>query len=526
MKSKVILILPPDSSDFDTFKLPSWEIIRIPPVGLIAIGSYVHEKGYEVKIIDCRELIVANKTNDYIPIVLKTIDEFRPDVIGINMLTATFDEATNISRELKNKYPNLLIIAGGPHPSVEPELTFQQNQYIDAICIGAGEEVCLDILDGKKTSAIPGLMRRDHTDRYEQRKVEMDLDKYPFPNYSLANADYTTLTVNTLTGWCFRGLPAISSRSCPYSCKFCASDWSKPFRFHSPEYVIEMVKYLSTFNIDVIPFMDDTISIVKERLHKICRGFIKAKLFYPHTHLRWYAQMRADQMDPDTLKLMKEAGCFGVSFGAESGSDRMLKIINKRTTVELNTRVSKYIEEAGLYLAASFMLGIPGETEADMEETITFMKKLPTHAKGFGSFRPLPGSPFYDEFIANGTLKKEELDWSNLGNFSKPPEYLFCDVSREKFDEIFDKASVVATRDKWTALHEDTFLKYPEIKEIATRERIKICKPDNYQSSAHIDYPRISFNLIKSILIALLRTYLPLGIRRKIRAIRRRRASQ
>ena len=255
MKSRAIFILPPYSSDIDSAEKPSWSIVRVPPIGLLSIGSYLHAKGHDIKIIDCREIINTYKTREYIPILLKIIGEFKPDIIGINVLTALFDETKVISRELKKRFPACVIILGGPHPSVEPVLTLQQNQYVDAICVGAGEEVSLDILDGQEMSNIQGLMHRNHIDKFEKRDVVMDIDKYPFPNYALANSNfYTDFTLYTIIGWGFKGLCELTSRSCPYSCKFCASDWSKPVRYHSPEYVIELVKYLSTYDIDVLGF--------------------------------------------------------------------------------------------------------------------------------------------------------------------------------------------------------------------------------------------------------------------------------
>lgn len=521
MKSKAIFILPPHSSDFDNFKLPSWNIVRIPPIGLITIASYLHAKGHEVKVIDCRALITDYKTNDYIPLILKTIDEFKPDMVGINILTALFDEAKKISCEIKSKYPDLLVLVGGVHPSVEPELTFKQNQYIDAICIGAGEEVCLDILEGEKINDIRGLLHRDYSDKFVPRPVELDIDKYPFPNYALVNSNfYTDFTLDTLNGWGYRGLAALTSRSCPYSCKFCASDWSKPFRYHTPEYVVEMARYLSTYDIDVITFYDDTIAVVKDRLYEICRGFIKAKLFYPYSNVRWFAAMRANQVEPDVLKLMKGAGCFGVSMGIESGSDKMLRVINKKTTVEMNKRACAYVREAGLSLGITFMIGIPGETEEEMNETLAFMQDMACLSKGIGSFRPLPGSPFYYEFIKNGTLSKEDIDWSNLGNFSIAPKYLFCDVPGEKLDRIYDKAHKIAYRNRWTAIHEDILLKYPkEIKSVASRRKIKISKPDNYESSTHITYAPFSIFSIYNTLLLTLYAFLPFKLRKQIRAV-------
>ncbi|TRZ96028.1 radical SAM protein [bacterium] len=522
MKNKAIFILPPYGLDFGLFKVPSWDIQRIPPIGLMAIGSYLYANGHNVKIIDCRHLIAEYKTNDYIPLILQIVDEFKPDMVGINILTALFNEAEKIASRLKKEFPGLTIIAGGPHPSVEPTLTFQQNQHIDAICIGPGEEVCLDIMEGKEINDIDGLLLRGGGDKFKPRPVEMNIDKYPFPDYRLGNVDfYTAFTVNTTTGWGYKAVSVLTSRSCPYSCKFCAADWSKPFRYHSPEYVVEMVRYFSAYDINVIAFCDDTIAAIRDRLYKICEKFIGSKLFWPHSGLRWIVSMRANQVEPDLLKLMKSAGCFGVGIGVESGSDRMLKVINKKTTVEMNRRACAYVKEAGLHLAASFMIGIPGETETEMNETITFMQNLNINTKGIGNFRPLPGSPFYNEFVKSGALSKKDINWSNLGNFSVAPEHLFCGVSTDRFEIISEKATSVAYKNRWTAIHEETLLKFPkEIKNIASRIKIKISKKDSYESSTHIAYTPFSIHLIYDTLLSTLRPFVPLKLRRRIRALR------
>jgi radical SAM superfamily enzyme YgiQ (UPF0313 family) len=521
MKSKAVFISPPHSTDFDMFKRPSWNVHRVPPIALLTLGSYLNASGHDIKIIDSRELIVRYKTNEYIPIILKIIDEFNPDIIGINVMTALFDEANIISREIRMKFPKSVIIAGGVHPSIEPVLTFQQNQYIDAVCIGPGEEVCLDILDGKSICNIQGLMLRDNIEKFENRDVVLDIDKYPFPNYDLVNRDYyTDFTTFTTVGWGYKGISELTSRGCPYACNFCATDWSKPFRYHSPEYIVELAKYLSTFDIDAITFWDDTMAANKERLYKTCEGFINSKLFWPHSKLRWFGAMRANQADPDMLKMMKRAGCFGTGIGIESGSDRLLKVMNKKTTVEMNKRACAYVSEAGLYLATTFMLGNPGETEMEMNETVAFMKNLKNCMKSVGIFRPLPGSRFYYEFINNNTLPKEHIDWSDFGLLTKAPQYTFCDVPREKLEEIYDNAQNKVFADSWTVIHEDILTKYPElVKNIARLSKVKIVKSDNYESSMHIPYAPFSPFMIYWNTLLGLYTHLPYKIRGRIKTL-------
>jgi len=522
MKSKMLLILPPhEITDFNMFTRPSWGIGRALPLGLLTVGSYIHSKGHDVKIIDSRELIVKHKTNEYIQLIVEVVEEFRPDVIGISVLTALFPEALKIACELKKNFPDCTIIAGGPHVSTEPDLTFQQNRYIDAICIGAGEEVCLDIVEGKNIDNIPGLMHRNSVDKYVSRPVEMDIDKYPFLNLDLVNVDYyTEFTLHTFVGWGYKGLVTLTSRSCPYSCKFCASDWSKPFRYHSPEYVVEMAKYLSTYDIDVIGFCDDTLAAIKSRLFKICQGFIDAKIFYPYTNLRWLCAMRANQVTPDILEAVKEAGCFSISIGIESGNDHILKVMNKKSTVAINRRACTYVQEAGLHLVASYIVGIPGETEEEMNDTVAFMQDSSCNSKGMGCFRPLPGSPFYREFVANGTLVKEEIDWGDLGDFSTITKYVFCNMSKEKLERYYDKALNKAAVKTWTTVHEDTLLRYPKlIKDIASKANVRICRGNDYQSSTHVAYRPFSPYAIGNYILLQLYSTLPYRLRRWVRSM-------
>jgi anaerobic magnesium-protoporphyrin IX monomethyl ester cyclase len=531
MKSKALLILPPGANDFNKYKVPSWNVCRIPPIGLISIATYLDSRGQEVRVVDCRELIVRHKTNDYVPIILKIIEDFNPDMVGLNVMTAAFNEAKKISDEIRKKFPKIFIVLGGAHPSIEPILTFKQILSIDAICVGPGEEVCFDILDGKNPINIPGLMCRDYSNSFEKRKIDLNIDKYPFLNYDLVDYSYyTEFTIDTTIGWGFKSLAALTSRSCPYSCNFCATSWSRPFRYHSAEYVIELAKRLAKYDIDVVSFFDDTLISIKDRLSEICEGFVRSKLFWPNTNKKWYANARANEVDSESLKLMKKAGCFGVAIGIESGSDRMLEVINKRSTIETNKRACNYVKEAGLFLGASFIIGIPGETENEMEKTLSFARDIDCNSRGVGVFRPLPGSPFYYNFVNDKILIKEKIDWADLGNFSAPSKYLFSKVSFKTLEKIWVKAVEIMYGNRWTAIHEDALLKYPnKIKEIASNARVKIAKSGEYNSSSHIPYVPFSFRALYIFYFSIFWNLIPFKIRVLIRSaiikIRRKYAS-
>jgi hypothetical protein len=254
--------------------------------------------------------------------------------------------------------------------------------------------------------------------------------------------------------------------------------------------VIDLAKHLASLEIEVISFFDDTIAVPLDRLQKICEGFIESKVFWPNRPLRWCAPLRADQVTPDLMQLMKRAGCFSVHIGVESASERMLNAMNKKTTPEINRRACACVNDAGLSLSASYIIGLPGETEEEMLDTIALMQEIGSNARGFSAFQPLPGSPFYYELIANNNLPKEKMDWSNLGDFSAVPDHLFSHVPRGRFKEILDHGSGVAFgKNLFLMVHEETLLRdREEILRIANDGpwEVRICRPENYESSAHI----------------------------------------
>jgi len=282
MSRRILLVMPPNDSDLDNYNKPAWSLCRIPPIGLLSIASYLTKSGYHTIVDDCRHMISTFKFKYYLDGLKSIVEYDEPDVVGINMLTADYSQVKLIAEGIKRNYPSVKIILGGVHPSVEPDLTLKQIPEADAVCVGAGEEVMLEVAKGCSLDNIRGLKTRNNADTFIEREPELNIDKYPFPNYDFVNKDwYTQLSTYTITGWAFKGISALTSRGCPYSCNFCASNYSKPFRFHSADYVIELAEYLTKMDVDVVSFFDDTMALKEDRLIDICNGFIRKKLFYP-----------------------------------------------------------------------------------------------------------------------------------------------------------------------------------------------------------------------------------------------------
>ncbi len=502
--SRLLLVLTPHRDDFDSWLKPTWSIKRVPPFGLYYIREYLRSKGHQCDVLDCRRLIQERQTNDFVSVVAEHIKQTCPDVVGINAITATMPWAEMLCKGIRNTYPGPIIL-GGVHPSVESLLTLQTLTDADAICIGPGEEICLDVLDrGNLNPSIPGLLIRGHEDCYVKRDPEMHIDKYPFPHWE---GYYTQLQAH-LTGWMSQAWYAMTSRSCPYSCRFCASDWSKPVRLHSAEYVIDMFQTVSK-NVDELLLCDDTIAINRERIERICRGIMGKGI-------RWACMIRANQADEDLLKLMKEAGCYYIGFGIESGSQRVLDILNKRTTVDMNHSAILLANKLGFYLTTSYMIGVPDETNEDMQATLAFMKNHRCNGLGIGVFRPLPGSSFYKELRDKYDLS----DWENLGNFSELPKQ---DFSKGNIPYWYDKAISLAYATQFACVTSDVYKKNRVlIDEMAKRTPVRVQSGDDYRSSTF--KPLNAFGFYSLIERPCIELYLssPYVIRRCLKSIVRR----
>jgi anaerobic magnesium-protoporphyrin IX monomethyl ester cyclase len=464
MSRRVLFIFPAYGTDYEMARLPYWRGCAAPPVGLLSIVSYLSSRGHACRLLDVRELVFRRRTVKVLPLISREVDSFKPDVIGVSLLTAHFEEVRGIVAHLKKRYPAIHITVGGPHPSVEPEVTLAQIDSLDSVCVGAGEEVCLAIAQGDTFKDIAGLMLRGSEDSFQHRKAEADLDKYPFPYQDVSHLDfYTDYSAYTMPNWLCRSLIVLTARGCPYSCRFCSCEWSRPYRRHSIEYVVEMIKFTAQLGIDTLHIRDDTLAADRSRLEALCEELQRTGLFLPSGPLRWRAVMRVDQVTPELLEIMKASGCFSIGFGMESGTDRILGLINKKTTVERNAQAARYVKEAGLELSASFIVGFPTETEEEMLRTIDFMSGLDVNNRALLSFRPMPGSPYYREFVESGFLDKKRANWQTLGDISILPDRSFAAVSLKRLRELTDLGRQRSYGVQYVQVHEDIAAKCPEL---------------------------------------------------------------
>jgi len=388
------------------------------PISLAIIAAYLEKNGVEVTIID--ELAGGD--------VNKELDKFKPDIAGITSTTPLAEDAYRIAALCRKK--GISTIMGGPHASSIPK---DALRHVNAIIIGEGEYAMLNIAKNGVTSKII------------KGNYVKDLDTLPFPAYHLLNMKHYMSTKDRIqesylqfVGLHKKVASIITSRGCPYDCTFCHNSWKGlPFRFNSPEYVIDLIKNLiKNYEIDNLWFFDDNLFANKPRLKKIFKLLKENKINLP-----WAGNARVDNVDEEILMAAKGAGCKQVTFGFESGSQRILDILNKKTTVEQNSKAIRLCGELGLLANGTFMIGNPTETVKDIRMTQDFIRKHKIYGCGVLITTPYPKTKLWDWCEKKGKIPKN-FKWSDY-DYRKIPINV-SDIPPKKLKKLYHETAYIS----------------------------------------------------------------------------------
>ncbi len=412
MKNKVFLVYPPISKQERYSSDIGASGGNQIPLGIFYLAAYLREQGRTVRVID------AEANNLTAEAIVERMIAFSADVVGISSTTVAFHRALELANIIKRYNSDIPIILGGPHISSNVQHALSYKEF-DFGVIGEGEyalEELLQALEGQRpVEDVAGVAyRRDGRIVINSPRPRIgDLDALPFPAYDLIPdlKCYNPPPSN------YKKLPVvnvITSRGCPNLCTFCDRNvFGSVLRQRSPENVVSEIEFLCrNYGVREIAFVDDTFTIGKGRIHKIFNT-LKGK----NIHVYWTCMSRVNTVDYELLKFMRDQGCWHISFGIESGNEKVLRRIKKNIKLEQVEKVIGWCASLGIKTKGFFMLGHPGETRETVNQTIELALRLPLDDVVATINTPIPGSQQYAEANQSGTL--DDTDWSQF-NYWRP----------------------------------------------------------------------------------------------------------
>lgn len=393
----------------------------MPPVGLLYIAAVLRQRlGAEVKVLD------AMFEPEILKLAAGEVRSRRPDAVGISCLTAESFLAHKLAAAVKAEDRSVPVIMGGPHPSSDPEAVLG-DPNTDAAVIGEGEETFAELvslissegprwLEPKSLREVAGLAVRGEggVEYTKPRAPIQDLDSLPFPAWDLIDYKKFWATGGMATVGIRPYLPIFTSRGCPYQCVFCHQIFGKKFRARSPENVAEeiaLIHRLGTKNIEVL---DDIANFDPDRFDRILQLMLERNL---QSVLNFPNAIRADIVRPESLDLLKKVGVCEVSVAVESACPRIQRLMNKNLALDKVGRTIDMLADRRIFTRGFFILGFPGETEAEMRETIRWACDSRLHLAMFFTPNPYRNTGMYGMFEKAGKLREDinTIDFEYIG---------------------------------------------------------------------------------------------------------------
>ena len=408
------------------------EWARTLPLGIAYIASVLEKSGLPIDIIDMNvhRMDLTGLKDELI--------KRDANIVGITSTTPQIRLSWEIAKLAKQINPNCKVVLGGVHPTSLPEESLS-TPYVDFVVRGEGEVTFLDLIralgGNGNLKNVKGLSFETggKITHNPSRPFIGNLDSISFPArhlFPFPEAYRSPMLERKLFA------DIITSRGCPGSCIFCnKSIFGNTFRARSPENVVDEIELLvGEYGVGEIHIADDTFTFDIERAMRICDLIIERNL-----DIAWSCSngIRVDCVNRELLTKMKEAGCYRVSFGVESGSDEVLRRIGKRITLQQARSACEIANDVGLTTIAFYMLGNYGENRETMEKTIAFAKSLNTDYAQFTIATPFPGTALYKLVEKHGKILTK--DWERYGIYEEP---LFetRDLTKELVAEMYRKA--------------------------------------------------------------------------------------
>jgi len=385
--NRVLLVSPPSSSYLGAAR---------PPQNLGFLARALLDSGITYDIMDMRVGYSFKHLR-------KKIDQFKPDLIGISLVSLEYRKSYALIAGIREYYPQAAIIAGGPHVTVVKAKVLQECPQIDFGAVNEGEEILVELCGGKAVDSIAGLLHRvDGNVVYNgPRTYPEDLDVISWPTYEGFEMDKY-----------IREIPLNSSRGCPYQCVFCPNKMiSHKFRKRSASNVVDEIEHWYRQGFRVFNFDDDNFTLDNQRVYDICdqleqRGLSEAEL-------RCSNGIRADRITRELLVRMKAVGFNYIAFGVDGGNNKMLKANKKGETIEEIETAIKHACELDFDVKIFVITGMPQETMEDIEDSLRIVQNYPVKRVILNNPIPYPGTELYETVMKNDWFIKQPEEYLN-----------------------------------------------------------------------------------------------------------------
>ena len=401
MNDKVVLFYPPYEG---------------PPLGaplsLLALAGPLLEAGFQVKLVD--NLLEPN----YQDAILREVEN--AVCLGISVLTGPhIGAAIRVATAVKKRHPSVPIVFGGWHPTLATEQTLREG-FVDAIVRGQGEITFLELVQRiarrQEWTGVLGLSyKQGDKVHHEPERPVVNINDLTPPAYHLADPGVYAKTSG------IRQLAYTTSVGCPYQCNYCTDQvfYKRRFNAYRPERVVaDLADLVPRYNIQHVPLFDSNFLVDRKRAVAIARGIISSGVKF-----RWDFQTSTDflaTMTDAEVCLLAESGVHHIGFGTESASQQVLYLMNKRFQhVEQMVETARKAELAGIHIVFNIILGYPGETEADRQQTFRFMSDIARQYWNItfspNVFTPYPGIPIWPQLKMMGVREPQSLaEWETL----------------------------------------------------------------------------------------------------------------
>jgi anaerobic magnesium-protoporphyrin IX monomethyl ester cyclase len=364
-----------------------------PTPGLQYIAAVLREAGHDVIFLE--GFFHSNED------IRERIREFRAEAVGIYVISILWVKAVPTIEGVKADNPSVFTFIGGHGATALPERLMSECPSLDAVVIGEGEITVVEMMDavqsGKPLEGVDGLMARGADGalfRTPPRPLIEDLDTIPFPAVDLCEMDRYFPSFEQVST--VPVVEMLSSRGCTGACLYCYKMYGKGVRLRDPIRVVdEMEYYILHLGVREIKFWDEHFTYDHAHVYAICSEIMRRGL-----KVRWWVSCRADAVDKNILRAMREAGCWCINFGVESGVQKNLDTLHKFEQLERIQYAVRLAHSVGIKTHTTYIFGIPGETFEEGLETIRFAKKLGSFTVEFFPITPFPGTPLY-----NGVMK-------------------------------------------------------------------------------------------------------------------------